>query len=152
VDDLRLPDLLHAALVRSPHAHARIVAIDAAPRARGAGVVAVLTLADLPECAGAVPAARAVAASEALRSARDCRAEGAPRRRGSRGRGRRRRLSATDAAQMVDVTYDVLPRPRPSTTRSRRVRRASSTSGPTMPPAVGRRRGRRDAAASPTPT
>jgi carbon-monoxide dehydrogenase large subunit len=28
VDDLRLPGLLHAAVLRSPHAHARIVAID----------------------------------------------------------------------------------------------------------------------------
>ncbi|HUG37145.1 MAG TPA: xanthine dehydrogenase family protein molybdopterin-binding subunit, partial [Candidatus Limnocylindrales bacterium] len=54
VDDLRVPGLLHAVIVRSPHAHARIERIDAAA-ARGApGVVAVLTLEELPECAGAV--------------------------------------------------------------------------------------------------
>lgn len=29
VDDLRLPGMLHAAFVRSPYAHARLVAIDA---------------------------------------------------------------------------------------------------------------------------
>src|SRR5262245_18940973 len=29
-DDVRLPGLLHAALLRSPHAHARIVSIDTA--------------------------------------------------------------------------------------------------------------------------
>ena len=28
VDDVKLPGILHAAFVRSPHAHARIVAID----------------------------------------------------------------------------------------------------------------------------
>jgi carbon-monoxide dehydrogenase large subunit len=47
VDDVKLPGMLHAAFVRSPHAHARIVSIDAsAARARG-GVVAVFTAEDL---------------------------------------------------------------------------------------------------------
>jgi aerobic carbon-monoxide dehydrogenase large subunit len=47
VDDVTLPGLLHAAFLRSPHAHARIVSIDAT-RARGLpGVVAVYTHADL---------------------------------------------------------------------------------------------------------
>ena len=46
-DDVNLPRQLYAALVRSPHAHARIVAIEP-QRALGApGVVAVLTAADL---------------------------------------------------------------------------------------------------------
>jgi carbon-monoxide dehydrogenase large subunit len=46
-DDVNLPRQLHAVLVRSPHAHAHIVAIDTA-RALGApGVAAVLTAADL---------------------------------------------------------------------------------------------------------
>src|SRR5947209_1687001 len=55
VDDLRLPDLLHAAIVRSPHAHARIVGVDADRAQALPGVVAVLTIAELPECAAAVP-------------------------------------------------------------------------------------------------
>jgi carbon-monoxide dehydrogenase large subunit len=55
VDDLRLPDVLHAAIVRSPHAHARIVGIDTRPALAMPGVVAVLTGADLPEVAAAVP-------------------------------------------------------------------------------------------------
>lgn len=47
VDDVRLPGLLHAAFLRSPHAHARILAIRA-EAARGApGVVGVYTFADL---------------------------------------------------------------------------------------------------------
>ena len=49
VDDVELPGLLHAAFLRSPHAHARIVAVDlAAARARP-GVVAVYAAADLGE-------------------------------------------------------------------------------------------------------
>lgn len=41
--DLRLPGMLHVALVASPHAHARIVAIDVAAAAALPGVEAVLT-------------------------------------------------------------------------------------------------------------
>ena len=39
-DDLRFPRLLHAAFLRSPHAHARIVRIDLAPARQSEGVVA----------------------------------------------------------------------------------------------------------------
>ena len=45
-DDLSLPGQVHAALVRSPHAHARIRSIDAAAALAMRGVVAVLTGAD----------------------------------------------------------------------------------------------------------
>ena len=55
VDDVRLPHLCHAAIVRSPHAHARIVGVDARRATALPGVLAVLTIADLPECAAAVP-------------------------------------------------------------------------------------------------
>jgi carbon-monoxide dehydrogenase large subunit len=47
VDDLRFPDMLHTAFVRSPHAHALIRGIDTSAAARMPGVHAVLTLADL---------------------------------------------------------------------------------------------------------
>jgi CO/xanthine dehydrogenase Mo-binding subunit len=46
--DLTLPGMLHARLVLSPHAHARVVSIDATGALRQPGVVAVLTAADLP--------------------------------------------------------------------------------------------------------
>src|SRR5262245_34829448 len=49
VDDLKLPDALFACFVRSPHAHARIRAVDAAPALALPGVHAVLTADDLPE-------------------------------------------------------------------------------------------------------
>ena len=46
VDDLAPPDLAHAIFVRSPHAHARIVTVDATPARAAPGVLAVLTGAD----------------------------------------------------------------------------------------------------------
>ena len=55
VDDVRLSHLCHAAIVRSPHAHARIVNVDPRRATVLSGVVAVLTIADLPECTAAVP-------------------------------------------------------------------------------------------------
>ena len=43
VDDHELPDMLHMAILRSPHAHARITSIDAAAASAMPGVVAVVT-------------------------------------------------------------------------------------------------------------
>jgi carbon-monoxide dehydrogenase large subunit len=54
-DDFTLPGMLSMAVVRSPHAHARVLGIDASSARKLAGVIAVLTRADLPECAGSVP-------------------------------------------------------------------------------------------------
>ena len=47
VDDLNLPDQAYAVMIRSPHAHARIVAIDCEAAKRSPGVLAVLTGADV---------------------------------------------------------------------------------------------------------
>jgi CO/xanthine dehydrogenase Mo-binding subunit len=47
VDDVHLPGMAHAAFVRSPYAHARIVSIDATPARQREGVIAVFTAADL---------------------------------------------------------------------------------------------------------
>jgi len=51
LDDLALPRMLFASFVRSPHAHARIVRIDAAAARALPGVVAVLTADDLRSAA-----------------------------------------------------------------------------------------------------
>jgi xanthine dehydrogenase large subunit len=49
LDDLPAPvDTLHAALVKSPHAHARILRIDASRALAQPGVVAFITAADIP--------------------------------------------------------------------------------------------------------
>jgi carbon-monoxide dehydrogenase large subunit len=47
VDDIKLPGLLHAAFLRSPHAHARIRRVDTTRAAAMPGVVRVFTFADL---------------------------------------------------------------------------------------------------------
>jgi len=109
VDDLRLADLLHAAIVRSPHAHARIAAIDGRRALAMPGVVAVLTMADLPECDAAVPplvpsprlrpyAHPAIAAAKARHAGEAVAVAVADDI-----------YRATDAAQAVDVHYGVLP-------------------------------------------
>ncbi len=56
VDDLRLPGLLHLALVRSPYGHAKINRIDVSAAANAPGVVSVFTGADLAEQLGSLPA------------------------------------------------------------------------------------------------
>jgi carbon-monoxide dehydrogenase large subunit len=53
LDDVRVPGLLHVALVRSPHAHARVLGVEAQAARALPGVVAVWTLDDLPELATA---------------------------------------------------------------------------------------------------
>ena len=60
VDDIRLPDTLHVAFVRSVYAHARITNIDASEALKAPGVVAVYTGKDVAKigpvpCAGALP-------------------------------------------------------------------------------------------------
>ena len=47
VDDIELPGMLHAAFLRSPHAHARVRRIDVSAALRREGVIAVYTAADL---------------------------------------------------------------------------------------------------------
>ena len=47
VADIKMPGMLHASFVRSPHAHARIVAIDARAALALPGVAAVLTVNDM---------------------------------------------------------------------------------------------------------
>src|SRR4029450_4561547 len=54
VEDVRVPGLLHAAVLRSPHAHARLMRIDAKRAREIAGVHAVLTAADGP-ATGLIP-------------------------------------------------------------------------------------------------
>ncbi len=54
-DDLAPPGLLHARILRSPHAHARILAIDASAALALEGVKAVVTGRDMPVRYGIIP-------------------------------------------------------------------------------------------------
>ncbi len=55
VDDIKLPHMRHAAILRSSHAHARILAINTAPALAMPGVEAVLTSADIGSPAQTIP-------------------------------------------------------------------------------------------------
>lgn len=109
VDDVRLPRLVHAAIVRSPHAHARVVAVEARRARETPGIVAVLTVADLPECAAAVPP---------LVATPRFRAYAQPAIAGPKVRHAGEAVAvvvaadaygAADAADAVDVRYEILP-------------------------------------------
>jgi aerobic carbon-monoxide dehydrogenase large subunit len=75
VDDLQLPGLLHAAFVRSPHAHARLRAVRAEAAARAPGVVRVITFDDVARFMkplplfGAVPPGLAARVDVSMRQA-----------------------------------------------------------------------------------
>jgi carbon-monoxide dehydrogenase large subunit len=55
IDDVALPNMLHAAALRSPHAHARIKSIDVSRAKALPGVVAVMTGADVAKVTGPLP-------------------------------------------------------------------------------------------------
>ncbi len=56
-DDIKLPNTAHAAILRSPHAHARIRSIDTSAAAVAPGVVAVYTGADTDGVLNPIPCA-----------------------------------------------------------------------------------------------
>jgi carbon-monoxide dehydrogenase large subunit len=114
-DDLTLPRQAYAALVRSPHAHARVRAIDASGAIKAPGVVAVLTGADLAaDAIGNLP-------TDATRKRRDgSPAFATPRAALALDRVRHvgdpvalvvaeTREEAADAAELVAVDYEPLP-------------------------------------------
>ena len=55
VDDVRLPGMLTAVILRSPHAHAKINSIDLTAARRAPGVVCVLAGEDLKDKIGTLP-------------------------------------------------------------------------------------------------
>ena len=56
-DDVQLPGMAHAAILRSPHAHAKINSIDTAAASEAPGVVAVYTGADTDGVLNPIPCA-----------------------------------------------------------------------------------------------
>ena len=60
VDDIRLPDTLHVAFVRSIYAHAKISGIDVTEAVKAPGVVAIYTGKDIAAKVGPVPCAAAL--------------------------------------------------------------------------------------------
>src|SRR5215470_15573939 len=100
VADLNPRGLLHAKLLRSPHAHARILRIDASRARALPGVRAVLTAADIPELKKKAPtrAHAVLAIDRVVFSGQPVAAVAADE------------LSiAEEALDLIEVTYQVLP-------------------------------------------
>ena len=60
VDDIKLPDTLYVAFLRSMYAHARITGIDVSEAAHAPGVVAIYTGKEVADIIGPVPCASAL--------------------------------------------------------------------------------------------
>jgi carbon-monoxide dehydrogenase large subunit len=119
IGDLELPDMLHAAFLRSPHAHARINGIDTSAAAQMPGVVRVFTGADVaqimplpviwvptdieskwpPHPSGQVPGSMTVLAQERVRFHGEQVAVVVAETR----------QQAVDALDAIKVDYEVLP-------------------------------------------
>lgn len=103
LDDLRIPNVAYAALVRSPYAHARIAGVDAAAAAAVPGVLAVVTSEGLgalgERCFGSYTKDQPVLARSIVRF------EGEPVAAVVAADVRTARM----AARLVDVRYDELP-------------------------------------------
>ncbi len=54
-DDIKIPNMTHAYILRSPYAHANINSIDTTAAAEADGVVAIFTGSDIPEAIAGVP-------------------------------------------------------------------------------------------------
>ncbi len=109
VDDLHPPGLLHAAMVRSPHAHARVVRINADAARALPGVVAVLTGADVNAKCGTIPCASDIpglkAPAHTVLAGNRVYFLGHP----VAVVVARDRYVATDAVELIEVDYDPLP-------------------------------------------
>jgi carbon-monoxide dehydrogenase large subunit len=109
VDDIKLPGMLHMAIVRSPLAHARIVSVDASAARAIPGVRAVLTADDFEFAAG-VPCA-SNPGGNVKQPKRPVIAEGVVRHAGEPVAVvvADDRYAARDGVEAVVVDYDPLP-------------------------------------------
>jgi carbon-monoxide dehydrogenase large subunit len=107
VADLRLPRMVHAVFVRSPHAHAQVRSIDATRATQLPGVVAVITASDLPEVRlahinevpGLIKTPQPVLAGDRVRFVGQAVAVVVAQDR----------YIAEDALELIDVDYEELP-------------------------------------------
>jgi CO/xanthine dehydrogenase Mo-binding subunit len=105
IDDIVLPDMAHAALVRSPHAHARIVSIDTSRAEALPGVVRVVTGADVAEHAAPLPSFGAGEIVQQILAVDKVRHYG----EGVAVVVAEDRYVAEDACDLIDVVYEPLP-------------------------------------------
>ena len=112
IDDFSRPGMVFMAVVRSPHAHALIKSIDLAAASKAPGVVAIYTYKDIAKViAGTMPAAPAFVADKKQVPPRFPIAEKEVAYQGEPVAVviAERKGMAADAANLIDVDYEVLP-------------------------------------------
>ena len=105
VDDISLPNMAHAAVLRSPHAHARIRAIDKSAALALPGVVAVITGEDAAKETGPLPCFANPPVEQRCIAVGKVRHVGEPVALVVADT----RYLAEDAIGLIKVDYDVLP-------------------------------------------
>jgi carbon-monoxide dehydrogenase large subunit len=110
VSDVTLPRMVHVAFVRSPHAHARIVAVDTVAAKQAPGIVAVVTGAELAKVI--TPWVGVLTHLKGLKSAPQSAI--AVERACWQGEAvcavvAKTRAQAEDACELVEVAYEALP-------------------------------------------
>jgi carbon-monoxide dehydrogenase large subunit len=110
VDDVKLPGLTYAAMVRSPYAHARITRVDTSAAAKAPGVIAVYTGKDTAGKVGPVPCAFNVPGCDLKLPPHPALAVDKVRYVGDAVAmvTATSRAAARDAVDLVDVDYDPL--------------------------------------------
>ena len=110
-DDITLPGMTYAAMLRSPHAHARVNAIDTSAAVAAEGVLAVYTGADTEEALAPVPTAWLLPDSELQVAAYPAIAKDTVRYVGDIVAVvvAESRYQAYDAVDLITVDYDPLP-------------------------------------------
>ena len=110
-DDISLPGMVHAAMLRSSHAHAKITRIDTSKAAGAPGVVAVYTGADIEGALQPIPCAWLVPDSDLKVAPYPCIARDVVRYTGDIVAVvvAEDRYQAEDALEGIDVDYDPLP-------------------------------------------
>jgi aerobic carbon-monoxide dehydrogenase large subunit len=110
LDDIHLPGMLHAAILRSPHAHARIKRIDTSKATARLGVIAVYTGRDFEDLPPLPCAWQAGGVTNNVNTPRVLEIDKVT----FTGAGvavvvAENRYIAEDAAQLIEVEYEVLP-------------------------------------------
>ncbi len=110
-DDIKLPNTAHAAILRSPHAHARIRSIDTSAAATARGVVAVYTGADTDGVLNPIPCAWLVPDSDTKAVAYPAMAKDKVRYVGDAVAVvvAEDRYQAEDALELINVDYEIFP-------------------------------------------
>ena len=110
-DDVTLPGMVHAAILRSPHAHARITGVDPSAAAAAPGVIAVYTGADVDGVLAPIPCAWIPPDSDVKAVAHPAIAKDVVRYQGDAVAVvvADTRYQAEDALELINVGYEPLP-------------------------------------------